>query len=682
MRFKNLIYILILILSSLQVAALSGSGTLTNPYNITSCNDFAAVNTTEHYQLQNNINCENITLTTGLINNTFRGVFNGNYFNISNINTTSTNNYLGLFKNFAGTIYNTKFYNWYYTNAGEYSGIISGNCNNGTIFNITLQNFSLSGGRHLSAVCGWFGNYPNRLVYNIYASGNLAGINEIGSIAGEVYKGSNNIFHNITFKGNITTTSTKQGGIVGYSAYTKLNISDCSHIGDAPNGIIGEQLGTIINITNVFNYGNVTYNNINYGGNTTIHHIKNAYYNLNLSAQNDGTPKTTLQFTSLNNFNFSTLTWKSGAIYPELSVFYVNTTIFYTYENITITYPTQHSIQHANINMTWSVDDPHNIIDYFDISVRNTASSTIYFYSTKNLWFQLNTTLFADSSTIWIQINATDIYGKSGSDYGSMVFEIDNTPPSISVNIPAISEGHINGVCSDLNGVSSLWVNDSAFSPYLYGNGNFTLTTQTKTGLIDLNISCTDTINNTRFYNFSMLIDNSAPVCTGLYDIYNLPKYNNTIVLNVQCSDDRLVYFSKLWCPTLNRSTEIYSNSSNVSLNLILNNIGVDFSCFAYATDNISNTTISANYYMQTAQQTKWSLASCPSDTTGSLIFILSFGIVAALIIIGLNIDAVFMTLGSIGALLLSISLAYCNALFGGLMIVISVVLLIYSFFI
>jgi hypothetical protein len=243
-----IIMIFLVSLFSLYAFSGSGSGTLVDPYEITTCLQLQEIddNLSANYELVNDIDCS-ATLNFDPIGYcgssywcstgpSFDGDFYGNNFTISNL-----------------TIINTSL-----------SGVgIFASSNSEIIKDIYITNFNISGNQGVGTLVGGSdGNYiENVHISNSYVNGSQS----VGGLAG--YMGGYIVDSSSFINGVITSTSSRAGGLVGYGNYIANsyveNLSLTSNSG-LSGGLIGYSwdgainsyvVNSIINTTNSYDVG-------------------------------------------------------------------------------------------------------------------------------------------------------------------------------------------------------------------------------------------------------------------------------------------------------------------------------------------------------------------------------------------------------------------------------------------
>lgn len=254
----------------------------------------------ESYKLMNDLDFLNQSAETIRLGD-FRGKLNGNNYTIRNIEIINGNPMINILY---GTIENLYIENYKHNTTGGYAGIITLTSQNSRINNVHVRNIQLGSAQYIGGLVGYGngGNITNSSVTNfsVYDNiqntsnlsiGGLIGfsnvgtniqnsyvqnlsietpdfysIQTIGGIVGYLYSGT---VQNVYATGNITTSASNVGGIVGLNnssiqnVYSLVNIySKGSYIGGiAGNVVEGSSTASISNslaIGNVYTSSDTT----------------------------------------------------------------------------------------------------------------------------------------------------------------------------------------------------------------------------------------------------------------------------------------------------------------------------------------------------------------------------------------------------------------------------------------
>ena len=191
--------------------------------------------------------------------NQYMGTFDGNNKTITNLYINANQKYSGLFGcTYISTIKNLTFVNANVTNTNSFTGILVGYGYEGTYQNImTSTSCEVNGGDGTGGIAGKLaGN-----AYNCVNYATVQGKEKVGGLFGSYQKTGNSITACANY-GNVTATSQRVGGLVGY--FNSGTIQDCANYGDVKgtNHVAG-LAGYVRSgkIQNVFSYGNVSATN-------------------------------------------------------------------------------------------------------------------------------------------------------------------------------------------------------------------------------------------------------------------------------------------------------------------------------------------------------------------------------------------------------------------------------------
>ncbi len=309
--------LMLFMISNSEVKAIQGAGTTNDPYKIYTVSDLRLMKADSKgcYILMNDIDLNNEPFETISFSGAFNGVFDGNNYNIKNLNLISSDGYYSLFKstkdatiknihieNVTMTINpdvsvidaggvtcaatNTKFINCSVSGIGSINGIWCGGLvamgwDSNSFTDCSVSGISISG----STVGGIVGSSDNDSLTRCYTSANISGDHFIGGLIGNwgtnSYRRNNLFISNCYTTGNISYTESTMaekyvGGLVGYSSTNiydtstiNISISDSYTTGDI-NGL--EYAGALIgyerneskyiklSFSNCFSLSNITAN--------------------------------------------------------------------------------------------------------------------------------------------------------------------------------------------------------------------------------------------------------------------------------------------------------------------------------------------------------------------------------------------------------------------------------------
>ena len=284
-KIFSCILIVAIILSQFCIGsfAASGTGTASNPYQITTAAQLQAINddVTANYVLMADINLNGVDFTPigNIDTGAFSGTFDGNGHKISGLNVF----------------------------AGKYAGLFG--CNEGTVSNVILDNTYVYGTRYVGGVVGFntaYGKVKNckNLGGEIESDGGLSDVS-LGGICGYNEGDMNSSFTNAatvkcSLDSVVTSKNANMGGIIGYNC-SDISLVNTSNSGELNSekitgiynnyntylkksytgGLIGHNSDCSINLENCYNDGKIKSNVSTCGGicgyNTGNAVIKNCY---------------------------------------------------------------------------------------------------------------------------------------------------------------------------------------------------------------------------------------------------------------------------------------------------------------------------------------------------------------------------------------------------------------------
>ena len=261
---KNIIALLTIVLTvSLAFGFSQGSGTLADPYVITTAADLDNVNSnlSASYVLGNDIDLTLITYDKAVIahSNQFTGKFDGAGFTITGLTITSSNNNTGFIGQTRGaTIENLSIVGANVTITGNNksnAGILCGYAFNGTTISDCYVSGSIAGGSNLGGLVGY-----NQLssVSNCVSEATVVSSGNTQRVGGLIGYNFNNSPVNDCYATGSVSGNGEVGGLIGKNqtallsnCYATGNVSGGKHVG----GLFGyNQLGSI---TNCYATGNI-----------------------------------------------------------------------------------------------------------------------------------------------------------------------------------------------------------------------------------------------------------------------------------------------------------------------------------------------------------------------------------------------------------------------------------------
>ncbi|WP_411677985.1 GLUG motif-containing protein [Caproicibacter sp.] len=205
----------------------SGSGTVANPYIITTAAQLAAISTGlgNCYKLGNDIDLSSFAGWTPIGSNSkpFTGTFDGGGHTITNLtigteSNPNTSSYQGLFGYInAATIENVGITNASIYSSGDYIGALIGYCTGtGTVKNAHMDGY-VSGNSHVGGLIGYV---SSATILNSYTSGQVSGSTYVGGLIGNI---SSATILNSYATDQVTGSGNYTGGLVGQNTGTVTN---------------------------------------------------------------------------------------------------------------------------------------------------------------------------------------------------------------------------------------------------------------------------------------------------------------------------------------------------------------------------------------------------------------------------------------------------------------------------
>ena len=583
---KKLLVIYILIIFFLfifQISAFSGSGsgTSSDPYQITNCAllNETRDNLTAYYILMNDIDfnndggaCPNWTSGLGwepIGNNTsqFKGSFDGNNKTISFLFINrSDENYIGLFGEIDGTLRNLGLINVSVIGSNQV-GSLAGDSLTGTINKSyssgTVNATNNNAGGLVGSAGDIFDSYA-KVDVNVYGSGVLV----YGGGLSAMLEG---VVNNSYATGNINVS----GGTSNYAAGLVARISSGSVSNSFATGNVigGSSSGGLVGDNGYGGFVYTSYYNnhsINPGkcvgvagageDCTAIQNNQSYFYDV------DEPPMTNWSYPPWSNANdgidFPILDWQisSDSTPPSIS----------------ITYPLNqtYNINVSNLNYTYSDAGGAGYCWWSNSS--GTWNSTSVSAGTN--WTGL---ISIEGSNTWT-VYCNDSSGNKNSS--SVTFFKDTIYPLINIIYPSNNTNttnsgiNVNYTYSDDN-VGSCWYSNDTYSvnTTITCGDNLTSIVWSE-GQHNVTIWINDTARNENSSSISFRIDNSPPYFT---DISNISIYNNqSLSYDINASDDGVGVesYSINWSSVflINITTGVLTNSSDLSIGIYWINVSVN----------------------------------------------------------------------------------------------------------
>ena len=226
-----------------------GDGTSGNPYQVTNCTDFQAINSnlSANYIISNNFSCSGVTSWSAM--GQFTGVLDGNDKTISDF---TGSNVQGIFVGLSGaTIKDLTISNVQFSSPGnEYVGALAGNAGNSTTNNVHITGSSITG---YNMVGGLYGNIEGGTITDSSAAASVTGVNFVGGLVGRLVDAP---VDGCYATGSVSSTGNPTGGLIGYStgaisnSYATGNVFENNPSASdqwATGGLVGYASGGITN---------------------------------------------------------------------------------------------------------------------------------------------------------------------------------------------------------------------------------------------------------------------------------------------------------------------------------------------------------------------------------------------------------------------------------------------------
>jgi hypothetical protein len=255
----SLAIIALLVCTAAEAKYSGGAGEPNNPYQIADANDLLALgaNTADYdkfFILTADVNLAGQVFMKAIIGSTaFAGTFDGNGHKITHF----TNG--GLFGVNHGSIKNLGLENFTVSGSAFVGGLVG---YNGYSISNCYSTGTVSGGSNSSYVGGLVGwNGDNGNISNCYSTGAVSGSDSVGGLVG--YNGCSNSNISNCYSTGTVSGSAFVGGLVGYNGYS---ISNCYSTGTVSGGSNSSYVGGLVgyngysnsNISNCYSTGAVS----------------------------------------------------------------------------------------------------------------------------------------------------------------------------------------------------------------------------------------------------------------------------------------------------------------------------------------------------------------------------------------------------------------------------------------
>jgi Putative flagellar system-associated repeat len=257
-------FLSVVVSASPAAAFAGGSGTVGDPYQISTCAqlleiDDTTANLAKSYLVTANINCNGVTITPMKNGSTyFTGVLDGGNKTLSNLGVTCAAAGCGLFyKVTSGTVRDLTIAGSTLTTSAGYAGLLAGylgdTTNTATVSNVAVSSANVTGTTNLG---GLTGECMSCVLTDVSLSGSITGTNYVGGFAGSMGTYSASYTLRLTRAANAATIAGVDyvGGLVGAfsrSAYSvtngvfqSSNSGTVTGSGQSVGGLVGHASGT------------------------------------------------------------------------------------------------------------------------------------------------------------------------------------------------------------------------------------------------------------------------------------------------------------------------------------------------------------------------------------------------------------------------------------------------------
>ena len=222
----------------LTATTLTGEGTYSSPYLISNYDDMLEFRNNAAlrngcFKLTADIDLLGLEITEAFVNQTFAGLFDGDWHIISNFIITGSSN-LGFFRTVDGTVKKLGFDAVNITGTSSTAGILCARNNYGLISECFVTNSTIYGYDTIGGLCGY--NYNGSITKSYALNIDVNGRNNVGGLCGYSHYYSN--IENCYAVGNINGSSSV-GGLCGYlhnnsniiNSYSTAIVNGSSNIG-------------------------------------------------------------------------------------------------------------------------------------------------------------------------------------------------------------------------------------------------------------------------------------------------------------------------------------------------------------------------------------------------------------------------------------------------------------------
>ena len=383
----------------------NGDGSQQNPYIIRTVAQLKAIKYDRfaYYRLGNNINLSSIEDWPMICNILFpfKGELDGYNYTISNLEIeNSSGTYMGLFAKNAGTIKNLKLDGFSISGSG-YIGALAG-YNDGTISNVSATNVTItsSGADFIGGLVGYSNSGNIELCYTTGNVNGVAGTDSIGGLIGYSIGTTINKCYSTAIVGVVPSNQNNAGGLIGYlsgnlsNSFATGNVEAYNYAG----GLVG-RLVSSSRVENCYSIGRVT-GNTNVGGliGASAGTVVSSYWATDLSdyaTSAAGTAKTAMEMINAETF----VDWSFNGIW-------------YIEEGASLPY-LDDLVKPSNINFSYT--NANETLSVGDYVVYNTGDDGDYgFMAAKHITgaSSSETTFGSPDNKVWRVLNIDNSSGK------------------------------------------------------------------------------------------------------------------------------------------------------------------------------------------------------------------------------------------------------------------------------
>ena len=227
-----------------ETQALEGSGTQTDPWLISDAEDFVLMSSLissdaayadDYYQMTNDIDFTDVTMTAIGKSNHFSGVFDGQLYAVRNLTLKDTSENTGLFAYVENGVVTNLGVEDSTITGGNKTGALIGRTMNAVVLNCYSTNTTVSGKDSTGGIVGMFNSSQ---MYNCYSGATVSGTSSVGGICGAL--NSSLDLNNLVTVDNVYSTATVSGnsncGSIagwdeGYDRKMPVNVSNAYYYG-------------------------------------------------------------------------------------------------------------------------------------------------------------------------------------------------------------------------------------------------------------------------------------------------------------------------------------------------------------------------------------------------------------------------------------------------------------------